>query len=171
MTTTDVPAKMGYDSPRPMLPDRRQYGLWFRMMAPVTCLSDGQMAEQDIGQLNTQSALGLPGTDWLTLELVESYVEKLNDWAEQVREFTRQRQDSFERRPWEYENSPGQFRMLCLATYLYENLGVRYNQEFLRGEYDASDSRDVLLHGLPSGHGGTCATMPFVYIALGRRLG
>jgi regulator of sirC expression with transglutaminase-like and TPR domain len=171
MNISDVLAKMGYDAPRPMRPDCELYGRWFRMMAPVASLSDEQIATLDIGQLTMQMAIGLPGTDWLTLELIESYVEKLNDWSEQIRDFTRKRQNSFKRRPWEYENSQGRFRMICLATYLYKNLGVRYNQTFVQGEYDASDSRDVLLHGLLSGHGGTCATMPFLYLAIGRRLG
>ena len=140
-------------------------------MAPVTNLPDEQMAEQDIGLLNMQSALGLPGTDYLTTELIESYVAKLDDWAEQIHQFTEQRQALFARRPSEYDNSLAQFRILCLATYLYKNLGVRYNHAFMQGEYDATDSRNLFIHGLLSGHGGTCATMPVLYIALGRRLG
>ena len=171
MDTSDVLSKMGRDAPLPMLVDTREYGLWFRLMAPVTELSDEQIARRDIGQLDMESALGLPGAEGLTLDVIEGHCWKLNDWAEQVRHFTEKCQNMFKRRPWEFDNSPGQFRMLCLATYLYKHLGLRYNKAFTVGEYDGRDSRNLLIHGILSGHGGTCATMPILYIALGRRLG
>ncbi|HEV3418364.1 MAG TPA: transglutaminase family protein [Pirellulales bacterium] len=171
MNTSDVLAKMGLDAPLPMIAERTLYGLWFQMMAPVTDWPDEEMAKQDIAQLNMQSALGIPGTERLTLEVIEGYVRKLDDWAEQVRRFTEKHQNKFTRRPWEYNNSRGQFSILCLATYINKHLGMHYNKAFSQGEYDASDSRNLLLHGLLSGHGGTCATLPILYIAIGRRLG
>jgi hypothetical protein len=45
MNPSDVLAKMGFDAPRPMLPDPKFYGLWFRMMAPMTNLSDEELAD------------------------------------------------------------------------------------------------------------------------------
>jgi hypothetical protein len=72
----------------------------------------------------------------------------------------------------EYRYEPeSHLRMLVLVTVLQRNLGVRYNLAFSEGEYDASDPRNLFLHGLLSGHGGTCATMPVLYTAIGRRLG
>lgn len=64
----------------------------------------------------------------------------------------------------------GRFRMLCLMTVLYEKLGVRYNRGFSEGEYDGHDDRNLFIHGVLTGHGGTCVTMPVLVAALGRRL-
>ena len=61
--------------------------------------------------------------------------------------------------------------MLCLVTVLQRYLGVRYYLPFNEGEYDGTDSRNLFIHGLLSGHGGTCVTMPILYVAVGRRLG
>jgi hypothetical protein len=61
--------------------------------------------------------------------------------------------------------------MLALVTVLQRDLGVRYYAPFSQGDYDARDSRNLFLHGLLSGHGGTCVTMPVLYIAIGRSLG
>ena len=33
------------------------------------------------------------------------------------------------------------------------------------------DSRNLFIHGVVSGHGGTCTSMPLMYLAVGRRLG
>src|SRR5574340_1627426 len=61
--------------------------------------------------------------------------------------------------------------MLALVTMLQRRLGVSCNIAFSEGEYNATDSRNLFLHGLMSGLGGTCVTMPILYIAVGRRLG
>ncbi len=42
---------------------------------------------------------------------------------------------------------------------------------FSEGDYNATDSRNLFIHGVLDGHGGTCVTMPVLYIAVGRRLG
>jgi hypothetical protein len=36
---------------------------------------------------------------------------------------------------------------------------------------DFSDSRDLFIHGIIDGDGGTCSSMPVLYVAVGRRLG
>jgi hypothetical protein len=41
----------------------------------------------------------------------------------------------------------------------------------MEGEYDGRDSRNLFLHGLLAGYGGTCVTLPVLYIVIGRRLG
>ncbi len=62
--------------------------------------------------------------------------------------------------------------MLVLVMVLQRNLGVRATIiRFNAGPYDATDSRNLFLHGLLTGHGGTCVTMPVLYTAIGRRLG
>ena len=61
--------------------------------------------------------------------------------------------------------------MLCMVTALQRDIGVRYYMPFSEGEYNASDSRNLFIHGILSGHGGTCVSMPVLYLAIGRRLG
>jgi Transglutaminase-like superfamily len=58
-----------------------------------------------------------------------------------------------------------------MITVLQRDLGVRYNLAFSESPYDGTDSRNLFIHGLLSGHGGTCVTMPVLYAAIGRRLG
>ena len=69
------------------------------------------------------------------------------------------------------EDSPGKFRMLALASLVKRQLGVTYHLPFSEGEYDGRDSRNLFLHGVLSGRGGTCVTPPVLYIAIGRRFG
>jgi hypothetical protein len=77
----------------------------------------------------------------------------------------------FHRSPAEFDGSLPKFRMLALVTVLQRDLGVRYDPACREGLYCALDPRTLFLHGLLDGHGGTCATMPVLLIAIGRRLG
>lgn len=61
--------------------------------------------------------------------------------------------------------------MTSLAECLRRHVGIQNNVAFLEGEYDASDSRNLFIHGILTGFGGTCASMPVSYCAIGRRLG
>ena len=60
---------------------------------------------------------------------------------------------------------------MALVTVLQRDLGVRYDPACREGAYCALDPRTLFIHGLLDGQGGTCATMPALYIAVGRRLG
>jgi hypothetical protein len=76
----------------------------------------------------------------------------------------------FRRKPKEYENSEAYFRTLSLITVLQRDVGVRYNPAKIA--VDAPfDTADSFIHGVIQGDGGTCATLPVVYAAVGRRLG
>ena len=72
------------------------------------------------------------------------------------------------------------FLLLFPAASSEEDLGVRYNpggfvdtkfQDPKCFDPDFRDSRDLLIHGMIDGPGGTCASMPVMYVAVGRRLG
>jgi hypothetical protein len=168
MDTAAILAKMGRDAPEPIVIDTRAYGPWFRMMCSETTQTDQQLGGRDIGSLNLEAALGLPGAENLNLD---ACVQKLDAWAKQVGAFTQDHWHLFQRSPEEYDFSRGNFLMLALVTFLQKHLGVHYNLSFSEGDYNATDSRDLFLHGILSGHGGTCVTMPVLYIAIGRRLG
>ncbi len=57
-----------------------------------------------------------------------------------------------------------------MITVLQQDCGVRYNPDRIY-DPDFTDARDQFIHGVTSGDGGTCASMPVVYIAIGRQLG
>ncbi len=67
--------------------------------------------------------------------------------------------------------SEAEFRVLTMVTLLQRSLEVRYSPALVDSPYDARDSGRLFLTGLLSGEGGTCATMPVLYAAVGRRLG
>jgi regulator of sirC expression with transglutaminase-like and TPR domain len=118
--------------------------------------------------MNLRCASGLPGADDLD---DEAAVEAINAWANHVRAATEKWQPMFARSPQNFNHSLAEFQILAMVTVLQRDLGLRYNLSFSDGEYNASDSRNLFLHGLTSGYGGTCVTMPVLYIAVGRRLG
>lgn len=130
-----------------------------------TCLTEETLKTRDIAQLNLAAACGLPFADDLDVPKLSAQVD---DWAAVVEHATKRMNY---RRSRYKQYTDGQFRMLLLVTVLQRDLGVHYNLPFSEGEYDASDSRNHFLHGLLQGHGGTCVTMPVLYIAIGRRLG
>lgn len=69
------------------------------------------------------------------------------------------------------EYTEAQYRMLVFVTVLQRNLDVRYNPACMTGPYDATDARNHFIHGPLEGHGGTCSSLPVLYIAIARRLG
>jgi regulator of sirC expression with transglutaminase-like and TPR domain len=70
--------------------------------------------------------------------------------------------------------------MLCLVTVLQQDFGVSYSPNRAKpsegtiepNETFFADSRDIFLHGLLGPRRtGTCASLPVLYVAVGRRLG
>ena len=122
----------------------------------------------DIAELNLNLARGLPGSEDLD---VEQCLARLDAWARLVAAKTERSLPMFRRAPAEFDDSLPKFRMLALVTVLQRDLGVRYDPACQEGPYCALDSRTLFLHGLLEGQGGTCATMPVLYVAVGRRLG
>lgn len=125
-------------------------------------------AKLDIGEVNLECADKLPGSERLD---VPTYVAVLNDWARLVAQKTEQYLPQFHADTSDYHDSEAYFRMLVLVTVLQRDLGVTYAKKSLEKNFDATDSRLHFLHSIIEGVGGTCATMPVLYIAIGRRLG
>jgi hypothetical protein len=76
----------------------------------------------------------------------------------------------YDRDPASYGNSRNYFRILALVTILQQECGVRYNPAKIPVDVPL-DSADSFIHGVILGDGGTCASLPVVYAAVGRRLG
>ena len=145
-----------------------------------------EIAGLDIALLNLLCAEGLPGAEGLA---PQTSLATLNQWAQRVQSETERHLHRFKEHPAESDHSEGYFRMLMMAVVLYEDFSVRYNPERMSkpgtldtNDHFAADSRDLFLHGLLSPppnsqpatfnrHTGTCASMPVLYIAIGRRLG
>jgi hypothetical protein len=66
----------------------------------------------------------------------------------------------------------GIHRFLGMVTLLKHprGLGISY-QESAIGNYRFTDSRDDMLHGLLTRRFGTCASLPVLFVSIGRRLG
>lgn len=133
------------------------------------------IASRDVVLLNLAAAQGLPGTDDID---VEEYLDKLDDWADRVRIETLRHMYRFDpqsQQPpseYSYGNSLGRFCCYFLLQVLQEDCGVVYNPD-RKFDPDFHDPADVFVHGIldENGGGGTCATMPVIYVAVGRRLG
>ena len=128
------------------------------MHYPSWCaLTDDELTRGGLAMVNLAAAFGLPPTGELD---VADLCRRLDRWAEVVDYgISRAMKRSVANQHREYTNN--QFRILAMVTVLWKTLGVTYNWSFAHGDYDASDSANHFIHGLLTGHGGTCVTMPF----------
>ena len=129
--------------------------------------SDEELARRDIAEVNLACAADLPGSKWINHEYCTEFLDRAAGLVEQA---TERAWPKFQRRPWQYEKSEAYFRVLVLITVLQRDLGVRYNPDKI-SENVPLDTADTFIHGIIQGNGGTCASMPVVYAAVGRRLG
>ncbi|MBC8373787.1 MAG: tetratricopeptide repeat protein [Planctomycetes bacterium] len=134
----------------------------------LLAMSPAQLADVDIAEMNLLCATGLPGAE--KLDVCKAF-SRLDDYARTVRYWTDQSMPEFHRNPDISENSQAKFRVLLLISVLRKEFGVHYNDRGQRN-CDFSDSKNPFLHGLiDDTNGGTCASMPVMYVAVGRRLG
>jgi hypothetical protein len=142
-----------------------------RMVIPdwrtLVVSSDEELARYDIAAVNLACAEGLPQAEVIDPDYC---LATLDAWAEAVRRYTILLTPQFHRKPHEYNHSEAYFRMLCLITVLQRDKGVRYNPAKIP-EDAPFDTEDSFIYGIIQGNGGTCASMPVVYAAVGRRLG
>lgn len=130
--------------------------------------TDEFLAAFDIALVNLICALGLPGSEELD---IEACLAKIDEWAEKVRQETADTYDQFTNNPRRFDYSLGKFCMTALCTVLQRDCGVAYSPERIKDPGDARNSRDRFIHGITHGAGGTCASLPILYAAVGRRLG
>jgi hypothetical protein len=139
-------------------------------------LSSEQLERCDIGLMNLLCAEGLRGAEALNLTECREMIASM---ARRVEYETRRHLYKFRESPKDYNHSEAYFRSLTLISVLQQDFGVCYNPERIQpgGVLEPShlffaNSRDVLIHGLLTGkRGGTCSSLPVLYVAVGRRLG
>ncbi len=146
-------------------------------LAPINVLelSLVEIANCDIAELNLCAAYGLPGIKKIN---AEKLVNRLDEWAYHVRvEICRHlyRLDPRSTAPpteFSYENSVARFLCYYLLQVLQEDCGVAYHPD-RKFNPDFCHPEDLFIHGIvdENGKGGTCASMPVVYVAVARRLG
>jgi hypothetical protein len=136
-----------------------------------------ELSHLDIGLLNLQCAAGLPGADTVDAEAAVTVLDRM---AQCLKAETQRHYRRFRDNPQEFNDSEAYFRMLCLVTVLQQDFGVGYSPNRARpsdrviepNETFFADSRDIFLHGLfGTNRAGTCASLPVLYVAVGRRLG
>ena len=138
-----------------------------------------QQSLGDLARLNLICAADLPGSEGLD---IPAELERLDAWAARVRAETDRDIHNFFKNPAEFEHSEPYYRVLMLVTVLQQDLGVRYNPDRVH-EPDFTNSKDLFIHGLLQASpgqddaeevphdGGTCVSLPVLYVAVGRRLG
>ncbi len=146
------------------------------LLAQVCESPPDYLGKLDVAALNLMCAGGLPHAEF---DIVKQQ-SWLDDAARKAEFDTRRHWYRFNNSPTTYNDSPGYFCCYFLLQTLQEDFGVRYNPARVSDPTfqdpkcinpDFTDSRDLFIHGIIDGPGGTCASMPVVYVAVGRRMG
>ncbi len=130
-------------------------------------LSDRDLARVDIALVNLACAAGLPGSDQID---IDHCLRVLDSWAWQTRCFTERVMPLSHDGRSDYPDSEPRFRIQALVTYLQRDLGLRFRMD-RRSDDAVYEPADSFLHGIIQGQGGTCGSLPVLYVAVGRRLG
>jgi hypothetical protein len=136
----------------------------------LLAMTPEELGKVDIAVMNLLCAKGLPAAENLD---VPAALAKLDEWAKKVRFDTERHlyRVNDPRYAEHYKHSEARLRCEFIVQCLQEDCGVRYNPDRIYNP-DTRDSRDTFIHGmLPGANGGTCASMPVMYVAIGRRLG
>ena len=130
--------------------------------------SDAEIAGFDLAEVDLSLAVGLPGAERLAVAACLDWIDRAADW---VRRDTAGTIHQFRDDPAAFDHCEGIFRIVSMMSVLKRGLGVRYNPERAGDLSTWTDSRDVFLHGIIAGQGGTCSSLPVLFAAVGRRLG
>ena len=133
-------------------------------------MTSEQLKDVDIAEMNLLCATGLPGSEKLD---IDRCLARLDDFAARVRFDTDRHfyRVTDPRYADHYKHSATWFQAEMLAQTLQEDCGVVYNMERVRN-ISFMNSIDQFIHGMiDDTNGGTCVSMPVIYIAVGRRLG
>lgn len=142
---------------------KRQHEQWKHLAQ----LSEAELAKCDIATMNLVCALGLPGAVDLSVTRCRERIDKL---ARHVRQEIQRNNHRFHRDAPAQGFNRAQWEAGMMVTVLLQDCGVRYNPARYH-DPDFTDARDLFINGMLPGDGGTCASLPVLYVAVGRRLG
>jgi hypothetical protein len=134
-------------------------------LSTLVRLTDEQLSRLDIAVVNLACAAGLLGSEKIDGERCIRTLDKLAGWVGRYTDHCLAL-----RLPEETEFTEAQTRMRCLATVVWKGAGICYNPAKIP-EDAPWHLADSFIHGAIYGEGGTCATLPIIYTAVGRRLG
>jgi hypothetical protein len=146
----------------------------------VLRLSDAELEKLDVARTNLLFAASLPGSEGLD---IEACLDQVDDMARYVKKRTEELRSKFETNPEKFQNSEEFFKMTVLVTVLQKEVGISYDPKFAirPGEgYDdvakveiSKSSKHCFINGMLTSEPrlGTCASMPVLFAAVGRRLG
>jgi len=132
---------------------------------------------QDIAEENLRASEGLPGAEGVK---VEGALRTLDQWAARIRKSTEARRASFQRDPGYYDHSFAKFRMIQLVLALQEDFAISYDMtkaeppsmgDLATPAFFRDASRVFVCGLVGEARLGTCASLPVLVAALGRRLG
>ncbi|MBK8268865.1 MAG: hypothetical protein IPK83_11405 [Planctomycetes bacterium] len=133
-------------------------------------LTPQQLASADIALMNLLCAKGIPGAESLD---IPAALKRLDEWAAKVKVETERHlyRVTDPKFADHYNHSEARLRAEFIVQTLQEDCGVHYNMERVRN-VDFSNPKDMFILGMiDDANGGTCASMPVLYVAIGRRLG
>jgi hypothetical protein len=131
-------------------------------------LTSGNTQESpDIAEINLLCAAELPGSQSLD---IDAALARIDEMAQRVKFEIRRNWHRFLTNPGQADNSRAKYCVMMMVTVLQQDFGVHYNPDRIRNP-DFRDAGDLFIHGMLGGNGGTCASMPVLYTAVGRRLG
>jgi hypothetical protein len=152
-------------------PETHTVRKWHRVgsLDELLKLPPQELEKIDIAEMNLLCASGLPGAEGLE---IPKLLLGLDGWAASVRFQTNRHLYRVSDPTYadHYKHSENVLRAEFLVQVLQEDCGVHYNLERVR-DLDFTNSKDLFIHGLSGANGGTCASLPVLYVAIGRRLG
>lgn len=156
---------------------RVDYELEPQTLNELLDLPSDQLHRVDIARMNLLCAARLPSTEGLD---IDHALATLDEWAKKVAFETDRHlyRVNDPRYAEHYGHSEAQFRAEMLAQVLQEDLGVKYDMTAV-GNFSFADPNVAFIHGMipeqgqttADTPGGTCASMPVLYVAVGRKLG
>lgn len=127
-----------------------------------------EVARYDLAEMNLISAFGLPGAEHIDMGAM---LALLDFWAKQVAAYTVKHMVAYRAHAAEF-GSLARFRITAMIQCLNEEIGIRYNPARITDPDNFDDPEDSFIHGLLGPRRmGTCASLPVLLTALGRRLG
>ncbi|HEX3359209.1 MAG TPA: transglutaminase family protein [Tepidisphaeraceae bacterium] len=128
----------------------------------------GDSARYQLAEMNLMSAIGLPGTEEMD---IGAMLGTLDAWANQVALTTRKSIGAYHVNRAKF-GSLAEFRIAVMIHVLCDEIGIRYNPARLADPENFDDPADSFIHGLlgPK-RTGTCASLPVLLVAMGRKLG
>ena len=161
-----MPTPADIDSPSPPAYRFVQHGA--RAITHLYSLPASDINGVDLAEMNLISAYGLPGTRGMDMRAM---LATLDGWAQRVADFTAQTRRTFYQRRQEF-GTLARFQVAAMLRTLTRDCGIRYSPDRIADPENFDDPEDSFIHGLLGPHQtGTCASLPVLLVAVGRRLG